>query len=290
MKKLSLGLPAGSLQEMTFDIFKKAGFQIITNGRSYIPTIDDDEIKCLLIRAQEIPKYVEEGVLDIGLTGQDWIEETKADVKEIAELVYGKKGLRPVRLVLAVPNNSNINTIKDLNGKNIATEYTNITKQYLLKKGVKANVEFSWGATEAKPPELADAIVELTETGNSLKANNLKILETIMESTTKVIVNKRSIQDKWKQEKINNLVMLLKGALIAEEMVGLKLNIHEKQLNDLVKILPALRKPSVSPLSQMGWLAVEVITEEKKVRELIPKLKALGAEGIVEYPLNKIIP
>ncbi|MBS3089850.1 ATP phosphoribosyltransferase [Candidatus Pacearchaeota archaeon] len=289
MDKIKLGLPAGSLQNSTLEIFKKAGFTILNGDRSYFPIIDDDEIECMLIRAQEIPKYVEEEVLDVGLTGKDWIVESGAKVIEIDELVYSKQGMRPVKLVIAVPKDSKIKSIKDLEGKRIATELVGITKNYLKEKRVNADVEFSWGATEAKTPKLADAIVELTETGRSLSANNLRILEVIMESTIRVIVNKKSFDDKRKQQKIRDMVVLLKGALMAEGKVGLKLNIREEKLDEVIEILSALRKPTVSPLSETGWLALEVVIEEKHVRNIIPKLKSFGAEGIVEYPLNKVI-
>lgn len=290
MKTIKLGLPAGSLQGTTLEIFKKAGFSISVSERSYFPSIDDSEIECILIRAQEIPKYVEEGVLDLGLTGKDWITETKADVVDVAELVYSKKGMNPVKLVLAVPKDSKIKSVKDLEGKRIATELVGVTKEYLNKNKVNADVEFSWGATEVKPPKLADAIAELTETGKSLEANGLKIIDTILESTTRVIVNRQSWSDSWKKQKISDIVVLLKGALAAEEKVGLKMNLKKEKLNDVLGILSALRRPTVSSLTEDGWIAVEVIIDEKKVRDIIPKLKKCGAEGIVEYPLNKIIP
>mgnify|MGYP001587875615 CR=1 FL=1 len=290
MKKIKLGIPKGSLQEATLILFKKAGFNIFLNERSYRPSIDDEEIECLLIRAQEIPKYVEQGVLDLGLSGKDWITETKSDVKEIADLVYAKQGLGKVKLVIAVPENSNIKNIKDLKGKRIATELVNITKDYLKKNKVNAEVEFSWGATEVKVPELVDAIAELTETGSSLKANNLKIIGTILESTTRLIANKKSMADKWKKKKIEEIALLLKGALLAEEKVGLKMNVTKKDLNKLLSLLPALKKPTVSELSDKNWVAVEIIIDERIVREIIPKLKQAGAQGIVEYSLNKIIP
>ncbi|MBI5206818.1 MAG: ATP phosphoribosyltransferase [Candidatus Firestonebacteria bacterium] len=287
--KLKLGLPKGSLQESTFKMFKKAGFNIIVGSRSYFPSIDDDEIECMLVRAQEIGKYVEKGVLDCGLTGKDWITETQSEVKEVAELIYAKQGLRPVRWVLAVPEDSDIKSVKDLEGKRIATEVVNITKKYLNENGVKAEVEFSWGATEAKVPNLVDAIVEITETGSSLRANKLKIIATIMESNTKFITNNNSWKDDWKKHKIENIITLLKGALAAEEKVGLKLNVSEEKLNNILDMLPALRRPTLSNLTEKGWVALETIIDEKKVREIIPKLRRAGAEGIVEYPLNKII-
>lgn len=288
---LKLGLPKGSLQESTFNIFKKAGFNIKTTSRSYYPEIDDKEICITLVRAQEMARYVYEGIFDAGLTGEDWVIESGKTVKVVDKLIYGKQGLRPVRWVLAVPENSDIKSVKDLQGKRIATELVNTTKKYLKKNKVKAIVEFSWGATEAKPPFLADAIVELTETGSSLKANNLKIIDTVLESTTVMIANKKSWQDKWKKNKIENILMLLKGALNAEEKVGLKLNINKRNLDKVLKILPALKKPTVSYLinGKEEWLAVEVVIDEKKVRELIPQLKANGAQDIIEYPLNKVI-
>ena len=289
MDKLKLGLPSGSLQEATMEIFKRAGYAITAGGRSYFPAIDDDGIECFLVRAQEMARYVEEGILDVGLTGKDWITETKANVVEVDELIYAKQGLKPVKIVIAVPRDSNIKVVTDLEGKRIATEFVHITEEFLKKNKVTAEVEFSWGATEAKTPKLVDAIAELTETGRSLEANNLRILEVIMESTTRVIANKKSYSDKTKQQKIKDMVMLLKGALAAEGRVGLKLNIREEKLNEILAVLSALRKPTVAPLSEMGWLAVEAVLEEKRVRELIPRLKELGAEGIVEYPLNKII-
>ncbi|HRU40079.1 MAG TPA: ATP phosphoribosyltransferase [Candidatus Goldiibacteriota bacterium] len=288
---LKLGLPKGSLQESTFAIFKKAGFVINASSRSYYPSVDDEEIGITLVRAQEMARYVAEGIFDAGLTGEDWVEESGESVKVIDRLIYGKQGLRPVRWVLAVPENSKIRTVKDLEGKKIATELVNTVKKYLKKNKVSAKVEFSWGATEAKPPFLADAIVELTETGSSLRANKLRIVETVMESTTVMIANKDSVKDRWKKEKINNIMMLLKGALNAGEKVGLKMNVEQKKLPVILKLLPALKKPTVSYLldGTDEWAAVEVIIDEKKVREIIPELKKNGAEGIVEYPLNKVI-
>ncbi|MBI4650693.1 ATP phosphoribosyltransferase [Candidatus Desantisbacteria bacterium] len=287
--KLKLGLPKGSLQESTLKMFKKAGFNINVGSRSYFPSIDDDEIECMLIRAQEMAKYVEQGVMDCGLTGKDWIIETDSDVEEVADLIYAKQGLRPVRWVVAVPEDSKMKSAKDLEGKRIATEVVNITKKYLKKNGVKAEVEFSWGATEAKVPNLVDAIVEITETGSSLRANKLKIIDTIMESTTKFVVNKKAWQDKWKKHKIENILTLLRGALAAEEKVGIKLNVSEKNLDEVLSLLPALRTPTISHLAESGWKALDTIIDEKTVRDLIPKLRRAGAEGIVEYPLNKII-
>ena len=290
MPKLKLGLPAGSLQETTLEMFRKAGYMISIGERSYYPYVDDDEIECVLMRAQEIPKYVEDRVLDVGLTGKDWITETGADVQEIAELTYSKRGLRPVRLVIAVPRDSDMNSVQDLQGKRISTELVETTRRYLLENGVTATVIFSWGATEVKPPLLADAIAELTETGRSLKANNLRIIETILVSTPRIIMNRESAQEPWKRKKTEHIVLLLKGALLAEQKVGLKMNVHLDNLDQVIKLLPAMRKPTVSNLCEDSWVAVETIIDEKKVRELICRLKETGAEGIIEYPLNKIIP
>jgi len=287
--KLRLGIPKGSLQESTISVFKKAGFNIRVQERSYYPEIDDKEIECTLVRAQEMARYVEEGVLDVGLTGYDWIKESKANVKEVANLVYAKSGLGSVRWVLAAPNDSGIKSVKDLEGKRIATEAVNLTKEYLKKNNVKAIVDFSWGATEVKPPKLADAIVEITETGSSLRANNLKIIDTIFESTTRIIVNNESYKDDWKKKKIEQLVLLLKAALLAEDKVGLKMNVREKDVDDIIKLLPTLKNPTISNLAGKGWVAIETIVDEKIVRELIPQLKVKGATGIIEYPLNKVV-
>lgn len=287
--KIKLGIPKGSLQEATIKLFKNAGFNIIIDGRSYRPTIDDEEIECLLIRAQEIPKYVEKGIIDVGLTGKDWIIETDAEVVEVENLKYSKKRFKKVRLVLAVAEDSKIKKVKDLEGKRIATELVNTTKNYLKEKGVNADVEFSWGATEVKVPELVDAIAELTETGSSLKANKLRIIETILESTAMFIANKDSIKNSWKNEKINEIALLLKGALFAEGRVGLKMNVEKKNIDAVSKLLSALKNPTISNLSVEDWFAVEVIISKELVRKLIPKLKKAGAQGIVEYPLNKII-
>ncbi len=286
---LKLGVPKGSLQEATFRLFQKAGFRISVGSRSYIPKIDDPEIEGLLIRAQEMSGYVEDGVLDAGLTGRDWMMEQDAQVEEVCELRYAKAGFNPIRWVVAVPNDSPIKSIKDLEGKRIATELVGFTTRYLQKNGVKANVEFSWGATEVKPPLLADAIVELTETGNSLRANNLRIIDTILESTTLLIANKKAWKDSWKKEKLENLAMLLQGAISAEEKVGLKMNVPRKQLEAVLSKLPALHTPTVSTQADNDWVAIEVIVDEKIVREIIPALKRAGAAGIVEYPLNKVI-
>lgn len=288
-KILKLGMPKGSLQESTFMLFKKAGFKISVSSRSYFPTIDDTEIDPVLIRAQEIPRYVDEGVLDAGLTGKDWIIENNADVKEVANLIYAKSGFRPVRWVLAVPNGSKIKKAGDLDGKRIATEVVNITKKYLRKNKVKADVEFSWGATEVKVPELVDAIVELTETGRSLKENNLRIVDDVLESTTRLIANKGSWKDNWKKKKLQNIALLLQSAIDAEDKVGLKMNVLEKKLETVLDVLPALRNPTVSRLSKKGWIAVETIIDESIVRKIIPELKVLGVEGIIEYSLNKVI-
>jgi ATP phosphoribosyltransferase len=289
-KTLRLGLPKGSLQESTLKLFRKAGYHITVSSRSYYPSFDDPGIEAMLIRAQEMAKYVEDGILDCGLTGKDWILEQNAAVHEVAELIYAKEGLRPVRWVVAVPNDSPIKTLKDLNGKRIATELVGFTKRYLKKRGIKAEIDFSWGATEVKPPHLADAIVELTETGSSLRANNLRILETMLESSTRFISNKKAWQDKWKKQKMENIVMLLQGALAAEEKVGLKMNVPERCFRRVMTLLSAMHSPTISPLSDSGWHALEVIIDEKTVRDIIPKLKMAGATGIVEYQLNKVIP
>jgi len=287
---LRIGLPKGSLQEATFRMMRKAGFNVTADDRSYSPYIDDPELSGILIRAQEIPRYVEGGVLDCGITGKDWIMECDVDVVEVASLVYAKQGLRPVRLVLAVHNDSTFQSVKDLEGKRIATELVNVTRKFLQQHGVTAHVEFSWGATEAKVPELVDAISELTETGASLRANNLRVIETILESTTCFIANKQAWEDEWKRSKIENVCMLLEGALAAEEKVGLKMNVERTNLEGILAILPAMKNPTVSNLSDERWVAVETIIDEKIVRELIPALRRAGAQGIIEYPLNKVIP
>jgi len=289
-KVLRLGLPKGSLQESTLKLFRKAGYHITLSDRSYYPSIDDPEIEVMLIRAQEMARYVENGILDCGLTGEDWIMEQNADVHEVAELIYAKEGLSPVKWVIAVPNDSKIKTLKDLEGKRIATELVGFTKKYLKSRGVKAKVDFSWGATEVKPPHLADAIVELTETGASLKANNLRVIEIILESSTRFVVNKKSWRDGWKKQKVENMVMLLRGALAAEEKVGLKMNVPESSLKRVMSLLSAMHSPTISPLSDKGWYALEVVIDERIVRDLVPKLKMIGASGIVEYQLNKVIP
>ena len=287
---LNIGLPKGSLQDSTLHLFRKAGFNINVGSRSYIPAIDDPELSGLLIRAQEMARYVQNGILDIGLTGRDWVLEQNARVKEVCSLLYARGGLRSVRWVVAVPEDSPIRSIKDLEGKRVATELVQFTKRYLKKRGVEAQVEFSWGATEVKPPRLADAIVELTETGGSLRANKLRIVETILESTTVLIANRESWKNPWKRRKIETIAMLLQGALRAEEKVGLKMNVGRADLDRVLDVLPSLQNPTVSTLSKEGWFSIEVIVDEKKVRELIPLLKTQGASGIVEYPLNKVIP
>ncbi len=289
-KTLRIGLPKGSLQESTLKLFRKAGYHINVSSRSYYPSFDDPEIEAMLIRAQEMAGYVENGIIDCGLTGKDWIMEQNVEVHEVAELIYAKEGLRPVKWVIAVPNDSKIKTVKDLNGKRIATELVGFTKRYLKSRGVKAEIDFSWGATEVKPPHLADAIVELTETGTSLRANNLRIVETILESSTRFISNKKAWQDKWKKQKMENLVLLLQGALAAEEKVGLKMNAPAKSLKRIMTLLSAMHAPTISALSDEGWYALEVMINERLVREIIPKLKMAGASAIVEYPLNKVIP
>ena len=286
---LKLGIPKGSLEEATVKLFSRAGYNIRIKSRSYFPSIDDNEIECMLIRAQEIARYVENGVLDAGLTGKDWILENRADVKEIAPLVYSKVSAKPVRWVLAVPNESSIQNVKDLQGKRIATEVVNLTTDWLKDHGVTANVEFSWGATEVKAPKLVDAIVEVTETGSSLKANNLRIVDTLMESTTRFIMNKAASQDTWKRNKVDRLILMLQGAMAANGRVGLMLNSPKEKLDEIIKILPPGKKPTVSELSDPKWVDVNVILEEKLVRDIVPDLKKAGAEDIVEYPLNKII-
>ncbi len=288
-KVLKLGLPKGSLQDSTIDLFAHAGFHFSVQSRSYFPSIDDDELEAILIRAQEMAHYVEMGAFDVGLTGKDWIIETGADVVEVADLIYSKASMRPVRWVLAVPESSPVKTVRDLEGKHIATEVVNITKQYLARNGVNASVEFSWGATEVKPPDLADAIVEVTETGSSLRANKLRIVETILESNTKLIANRKSWDDPWKREKIENMALLLKGAINAQGKVGLKMNAPKEAVEKILSIIPSLRQPTISHLIGNEWVALEVIVTEKIVRKLIPELKKAGAEGIFEYDINKLI-
>ncbi len=290
MKVLKLGIPKGSLQEKTISLFKNAGFEIYVEARSYFPSIDDAQIKPVLVRAQEISRYVEEGILDCGITGEDWILENNSNVLRLAELVYAKRTKQPVRWVVAVREDSRIKELKDLEGKRIATELVNFTKRFFKKKGISVEVEFSWGATEVKVKSgLVDAIVELTETGQSLKANGLKEIAVVCTSTTKFIVNKNSYKDKWKRKKIDYIILLLKGALEAEGKVGLKLNVRGKDLEKVLAVLPSLKNPTISSLTLKDWYALEVIIEEKMARDLIPKLKEKGAEGIIEYPLNKLI-
>ena len=290
MNKLVLGLPKGSLQEATFLMMRKAGYVIRVGSRSYMPSVDDETIDARLIRAQEISHYVELGMLDAGITGFDWICENGSDVVEVAELIYAKQGLRPVRWVVAVPEDSDIQSVHDLEGKRVATEAVGLTKRYLAEQNINAEVEFSWGATEVKAPELVDAIVELTETGSSLRANNLRIVETILESTTRLVANKKAWEDPWKRTKIEQLSLLLRGALDAEAKVLLKLNALSGAVDAIMDILPSLHAPTISSLSSEGWVAIESVVEEKVVREIIPQLKKVGAEGIIELPLNKIIP
>lgn len=286
---LKLGIPAGSLQEATADLFKRSGYNISFRSRSYFPTINDTEIECMLIRAQEMARYVQDGVLDAGLTGYDWVLETNADVTEVAELVFSKVSRRPVRWVLCVPEDSPVQSVKDLEGKRIATEAVGLTTQYLAKHGVTANVEFSWGATEVKPPRLADAIVEVTETGNSLRANNLRIVDEILQSTTRFIANNEAYLDPWKKQKIDDLVLMLKGTMAAFGKVGLMMNVPRECLQKVLALLPALLQPTVSTLADENWVDVQTILDESLVRTLMPRLKAAGARGIVEFPLNKII-
>jgi ATP phosphoribosyltransferase len=288
-KKLRLGLPKGSLQDATIEKMAKAGFNVQLSSRSYIPYVDDDELEIRLIRAQEISRYVEHGYLDCGITGHDWIQENGSDVHEVGEFVFSKISRQPTRWVLAVPEDSPIKSVRDLEGKRIATEVVNLTNNYLKKNGVKAEVEFSWGATEVKAHELVDAIVEVTETGSSLRANKLRIVDTLLTSTPRLIANHGSWKDAWKRKKIETLALLLRGALEAEAKVGLKMNIEQSRLANLLKTLPALRNPTIAQLSQPGWVAVETIIDEHIVREIIPQLKAAGAEGIIEYPLNKVV-
>jgi ATP phosphoribosyltransferase len=286
---LKLGLPAGSLQQATGELFGKAGYKINFPSRSYYPTIDDAEIQCTLLRAQEMARYVENGALDCGLTGHDWVLETGASVVEVAELPYSKISRKPVRWVLAVPNDSTIQSVKDLQGKRIATEVVNMTRNYLAKHGVVAEVEFSWGATEVKPPRLADAIVDVTETGSSLRANNLRVVAELLQSTTRFIANKAAYSDPWRKQKIDDIVLLLQGAMAAEGKVGLMMNVQKKDLEAVLKLLPALQTPTISSLSDPTWVDVNTILDETVVRNIIPKLKAAGARGLVEYPLNKVI-
>ncbi len=288
--KLKLGIPKGSLESATIELFRRAGYNIVVRNRSYFPAIDDEEIECMLIRAQEMARYVENGVLDAGLTGIDWIEESQADVVRVADLIYARQSFGKVQWVLAVPENSSIETVHDLEGKTIATELVGATTRFLQDNGVNARVEFSWGATEVKPPVLADAIVEVTETGSSLRANKLRIVQTVLESNTQLIANKDSWENAFKRQKLQDLTMLLQGAIEAVGKVGLMLNVHKDNLEEVLSVLPALKMPTISPLSGGDWFALNTILEETLVRTMIPKLKQAKAEGIVEYPLNKIVP
>jgi ATP phosphoribosyltransferase len=287
--KLKLGIPKGSLENATVDLFRRAGYVITTSSRSYFPGIDDPEIECMLIRAQEMARYVEDGILDAGLTGRDWIEENGAQVVAVADLIYAKQSFGKVRWVLAVPEASPFLSVKDLGGKIIATELVETTRRYLAGHGVAAKVEFSWGATEVKPPVLADAIVEVTETGSSLRANKLKIIDTVMESNTQLIANRASWEDAAKRRKLEDMTMLLQGAINALGKVGLMLNVHRDDLKAVLAVLPALKRPTISQLSDEEWLAVNTILDESTVRDIIPRLKQAGGQGIVEYPLNKIV-
>jgi ATP phosphoribosyltransferase len=289
MSRLKLGIPKGSLQEATLELFARAGWKITISSRSYVPAIDDPEIECLLVRAQEMARYVETGALDAGITGHDWVIETGSDVEELAELVYAKQRLSRVRWVLAVQEDSAIRQPCDLQGKVIATEIVHITEEYLKRHGVTGRVDFSWGATEVKVPQLADAIVEVTETGSSLRANRLRIVDTVLESATVFIMNHAAAVDRWKKEKAESLILMLQGAIAAASKVGLILNVRREDLERVVAILPALKKPTISMLSDPEWVAVNTIVEEAVVRQILPKLKAANAQGIVEYPLNKIV-
>lgn len=287
---LRIGLPKGSLQEPTLELFKRAGFNIVISSRSYRPTVDDDQLELRLLRAQEIGRYVDHGFLDCGITGRDWIAENNADVEVLTDLRYSKATSKPTRWVLVVPDDSPVQSVKDLEGKRIATEAVDMTKAYLEKHGVKAEVEFSWGATEVKVPELVDAIVDITETGSSLRANKLRIVDTLMESYPQFVASKPAFADAWKREKMETLVLLLRGALEARDKVGLKMNVPASGLEKVIECLPSMRQPTISSLSNSDWVAVETVIDESVVREIIPRLKSLGAEGIVEYPLNKVVP
>jgi len=285
---LTLGLPSGSLMEATINLFAKAGFSVSGSTRSYRPAIDDPELEIRLLRAQEISRYVEHGYLDAGITGRDWVAENESDVREITELSFSKASARPTRWVLVVPEESPIRSVRDLEGKRVATEAVGLTRRFFERAGVNVEIEFSWGATEVKVPDLVDAIIDVTETGSSLRANKLRIVETLLESYPVLIVNHGAFEDRWKRAKLETLTLLLKGAINARDLVGLKMNLQESNLKNLLEALPALRNPTISPLAQAGWVAVETVIEEKIVREIIPKLKTLGAEGIIEYPLNKV--
>ena len=288
-KMLKLGIPAGSLQQSTAELFKKAGYNIVFSSRSYYPKIDDEEIECLLIRAQEMARYVEQGILDAGITGHDWVQETQADVVEICELVFSKVSRRPVKWVLCVPNDSPVKSVQDLAGKRIATEAVGLTESFLAQHGVEATVEFSWGATEVKPPKLADAIVEVTETGSSLRANNLRIVAEVLQSTTRFVANKNAYADPWKKDKLDNIALMLQSCLAAEGRVGLMMNVERTNVDAVLEQLPALQKPTIASLSDDDWVDINTIVEERVVRTIVPKLKAAGAKGIVEYRINKII-
>jgi len=290
VKQITLGLPIGSLQKSTLELMHAAGFRISVDSRSYYPTTDDEELAARLIRPQDMSRYVERAVIDAGIAGKDWVEENGSDVVVVADLAYSKQTMNPVRWVLAVPERSAIRSVKDLRGKRIATEAVNLTKKFLRRHKVKAHVEFSHGATEAKAPDLVDAIVEVTETGSSIRANRLRIVDTVIESVTQLVANKDSWKDPWKRQKIENVSILLRGAILARQKVGLKLNVAKENLDRVLKILPAMRTPTISSLTDGGWHAVEVMVEETIVRRIIPKLKRAGAEGIIEYPLNKVIP
>jgi len=290
MSKLKLALPKGSLEQSTLELLRKAGWRVRADSRSYYPPIDDEEISCIMLRPQEMPRYIEMGKLDAGICGKDWVIENDADVQVVADLVYSKHQLTPVRWVLAVPLKSAVQCVKDLQGCTIATELVNTTRKYLARNGVEADVEFSFGATEVKPPELADAIVDVTETGSSLEANNLRIVDTVCESVTQLVANKAAWAETWKREKLENIGMLIQGAIRAQEMVGLKMNVPGPVRAAVMAKLEALSSPTVSPLAQEGWIAVEVVIAESKVRKLVPELRRIGATGIIEYPLNKIVP
>lgn len=287
--KLRLGIPKGSLENATIDLFRRAGFNIATSSRSYFPAIDDPEIECMLIRAQEMARYVENGILDVGLTGRDWVEENAADVEAVADLIYAKQSFGKVRWVLAVPEESRFRSVADLEGATVATELVRATEAYFARQGVNASVEFSWGATEVKPPVLADAIVEVTETGSSLRANRLRIIDTVLESNTQLIANRAALEDDWKRTKLQNIALLLRAALEAQGRVGIMLNVRRDSLDAVLALLPALQRPTISPLADDQWVALNTIIEERTVRELIPRLKRANAHGIVEYPLNKIV-
>ncbi|HET9523921.1 MAG TPA: ATP phosphoribosyltransferase [Terrimicrobiaceae bacterium] len=286
---LTIGLPSGSLMEATIALFAKAGFSITGSKRTYRPSIDDTELEVRLLRAQEISRYVEHGYLDAGITGRDWVAENESEVRELAELSFSKASARPTRWVLVVPEDSPIRSVRDLEGKRVATEAVGLTRRFFERAGVNVELEFSWGATEVKVPDLVDAIIDITETGSSLRDNKLRIVETLLESFPVLIANNKAMENDWKRTKLETLTLLLKGALNARDLVGLKMNLRESNLKNLLEALPALRNPTVSPLAQAGWVAVETVIEEKIVREIIPRLKALGAEGIIEYPLNKVV-